>query len=578
MRKSIFFKTFFSYLVIMMLVVLLVFIFSTNIIKNQYLNQVQKGLGQLAASLRLNFVPLLVAQDVGSLDNLVKELGKKTDVRITVIAINGRVFADSEGDPRQMENHADRPEFILAVQDKLAQFSRVSSTLHRAMLYQAVPMRDNGRLIGVLRLSQFVSAIDRSFVPTRRKINTMLAVLLVLALILAFLYARYLTEPIKRLTRAAHQVAAGDFSPRVRINRRDELRLLADAFNHMVEQQKMLLESVQNQQLELETILASIGEGLLVLDHDGRIILANQSFKKMCLQAECQGRPYWEVLRDSRLNELIKRSLETRQDTRGELDIHDEIYLVHVSPLSGEGPLIVTFSDISEYKRLEKLKRDFVSNLSHELRTPLTAIKGFVETLAEESSVQNRNYLDIISRHTDRLVNMVNDLLSLAEMEEPRMRLEKKQVDLRKLADNVAVIFAARCRAKNVHLEVSASTALPVFFGDPFRLEQLFINLVDNAVKYTESGEICVSLTSREGEIEISVKDAGPGIAAEHLPRIFERFYVVDRSRSREQGGTGLGLAIAKHIVLLHDGRIEAVSQPGQGTEFIITLPLVPEA
>jgi len=578
MRKSIFFKTFFSYLLIMVLVVLLVFLFTANIIRNQYLGNVQKGLGQIAASLQRNFVPLLAAPDHGSLDNLVKEQGKQIGVRITVIAPDGRVLADSQGDPRRMENHGDRPEFILAMQGKPAEFSRQSSTLRRKMLYQAVPMRDNARLIGVLRLSQFVSAIERSFAPTRRKINTMLAVLLALALIMAFLYARYLTEPIKRLTRAAHQVAGGDFSPRVRINRRDELRQLADAFNHMVEQQKMLLESVQRQQLELETILASIGEGLLVLDRDGRIILANQSFKKICRQPECQGRLYWEILRDSRLNDLIKRSLEQREDTRGELDINDCVYLVHVSPLAQERPLIVTFSDVSEYKRLEKIKRDFVSNLSHELRTPLTAIKGFVETLAEEGSTQNRNYLEIISRHTERMVNMVKNLLTLAEMEEPRMRLEKKRIDLLQLAENVAVIFAARCRAKNIHLEVTASPGLPAFFGDPFRLEQLFINLVDNAVKYTERGKIAVSLAGRERGIEIRVKDTGPGIAAEHLPRIFERFYVVDPSRSREQGGTGLGLAIAKHIVLLHDGRIEAFSQPDQGTEFIIILPLVPEA
>ncbi|MCX6554075.1 MAG: ATP-binding protein, partial [Candidatus Aminicenantes bacterium] len=545
MRKSLFFKTFFSYMLVMVLVVLLVYLFSANIIRSQYLDSVHRGLGQLATALQRNFVPLLVAQDAVSLDRLVKELGKEMDVRITVIAPDGRVLADSQGEPRQMENHDDRPEFILAMQGKPAKFARVSSTLHKTMLYQAFPIRHGGRVIGVLRLSLFVSAIDRMLIATRRKIITLLAVLLVMALGAAFLYARYLTEPIKRLTWAAHQVAGGDFSPRVRINRRDELRQLADAFNHMVEQQKMLLESVQSQQLELETILASIGEGLLVLDRDGRIVLANQSFKKICQQTECQGRPYWETLRDSRFNELVKRSLETRQDTRGELDIKDGVYLIHVSPLSGQGPLIVTFSDISEYKRLEKIKRDFVSNLSHELRTPLTAIKGFVETLAEESSIQNRDYLDIINRHTDRLVNMVNDLLVLAEMEEPRMRLEKSRIDLRRLADNVAVIFSGRCREKNIRLEVTAGVNLPDFFGDPFRLEQLFINLVDNAVKYTECGEIRVSLNKKEREIEIRVKDSGPGIAAEHLSRIFERFYVVDRSRSREQGGTGLGLAIA---------------------------------
>ena len=578
MKKSIFFKTFFSFLLIMVLVVLLVFLLSANIIKAQYLDSVQQGLGQLALSLRRNFAPLLVAQDVASLDNLAKEQGKELDIRITVMATNGRVLADSQGDPRQMDNHADRPEFILAMQDKPAEFSRLSSTLRRGMLYQAVPIRNNGRIMGVLRLSMFVSAIDHMLNPTRRKINTLLAVLLALALAAAFLYTRYLTEPIKRLTRAAHQVAGGDFSPRVRINRRDELRQLADAFNHMVEQQKMLLESVQRQQLELETILASIGEGLLVLDRDGRIILVNQSFKNICQQPECRGRLYWEILRDTRLNELIKRSRDERGDMRGELDINDCVYLVHVSPLSGGGPMIVTFSDISEYKRLEKIKRDFVSNLSHELRTPLTAIKGFVETLSEESSTPKRNYLEIINRHTDRMVSMVKDLLTLAEMEEPRMKLEKSRVDLLKLADTVAVIFAGRCREKNIRLEVIASEGLPAFYGDPFRLEQLFINLVDNAVKYTERGEIRISLAGREREIEIRVRDSGQGIAAEHLPRIFERFYVVDPSRSREQGGTGLGLAIAKHIVLLHDGRIEVVSQPGQGTEFIISLPQLPEA
>ena len=578
MRKSLFFKTFFSYLLIMGLVLLLVFLFSANIIRSQYLNSVHWGLGNLATSLRRDLVPLLAGADDGSMDKLAKEQGKESDVRITVIAPDGRVLADSQGDPLQMENHDDRPEFILAMQGKPAKFARVSSTLHKIMLYQAIPIRKSGRIIGVLRLSLFVSAIDRTLIATRRKIITLLAVLLVLALGAAFLYARHLSEPIKRLTRAAHQVAGGDFSPRVRINRRDELRQMADAFNHMVEQQEMLLQSVQRQQQELETILASIGEGLLVLDRGGRIILANQSFKNICQQPECQGRPFWEMLRDSRFDELFKRSIATRQDARAELDINDCVYLVHVSPLSGEGPIIVTFSDISEYKRLEKIKRDFVSNLSHELRTPLTAIKGFVETLAEESPSQNRHYLEIINRHTDRLVSMVNDLLTLAEMEEPRMRLKKSRIDLLQLAKTVAVIFAGRCREKNIRLEVNASDGLPAFFGDPFRLEQLFINLVDNAVKYTEHGEIHVSLASQEKEIEIRVRDSGQGIAAEHLSRIFERFYVVDPSRSREQGGTGLGLAIAKHIVLLHDGRIEAVSQPGQGTEFIITLPLTAEA
>ena len=575
MKKSIFLKTLLSYLFLMVAVALLVFLFATNTIKAQYLQGIDQTLDHLAAAVNQNFLPWLKTNDETTLDRLAKELGKEIEARITLIASNGRVLADSQADPRRMENHADRPEFILAIRGKPAEITRFSPTLRQPMLYRAVPMKSDGRIIGVLRISLLLSTIEQVIGQAKKEVIIWLAILLALALAAAFLFARHLTDPIRQLTRAAQRVANGDFATRVRLNRRDELKQLADDFNHMIERQQVLLESSRRQQLELETILASIGEGLLVLNREGRIILANQSFQAICQQTECRDRPYWETLRDSRFNELVQQALETNQDTRGELDINDRVLLIRVSALPEAGPLIVTFSDISEYKRLEKIKRDFVSNLSHELRTPLTAIKGFVETLVDESTAQNRDYLNIIRRHTDRLVNLVNDLLSLSEMEEPRMRLEKAPLDLLQIAENVVKIFAARCREKGIRLDIDAESAMPRFFGDPYRLEQLFINLVDNAVKYTERGEILIDIKSRTQEVEIRVKDSGPGIAAEHLPRIFERFYVADRARSREQGGTGLGLAIVKHIVLLHDGQIRVESRPGQGTEFIVTLPRI---
>jgi two-component system, OmpR family, phosphate regulon sensor histidine kinase PhoR len=347
MKKSIFFKTFFSFLLLMMLVVLLVFLFTANIIRSQNLDSVHRDLGKLAASLQRIFLPPLISGDMTALDFLVKELGQETDIRLTVIAPSGQVLADSLADPRQMVNHADRPEFILAMHGQPAEFSRLSSTLHQAMLYQGVPMHRDGRVVGVLRLSLLESSIERALIAGRRKIIIFLAFLLALALSAAFLYTRYLSGPIMRLIRAARQVAGGDLSPRVRINRNDELRQLADAFNDMVDQQKTLLESVRRQQMELETILASIGDGLLVLDLDGKIILSNQGFAKICQQSECQGRPYWETLRDVRFNELIKRAIETRQDIRDELDINDSVYKIHVSPLSDKGPIIVSFSAIA---------------------------------------------------------------------------------------------------------------------------------------------------------------------------------------------------------------------------------------
>ncbi len=373
-------------------------------------------------------------------------------------------------------------------------------------------------------------------------------------------------------------MAGGDFNARAWVHGRDELHQLAGSFNHMVEQQKELVDSLQRNQLELQTIIASISEGLLVLDLDGRITLANESFQNMCRQRDWQGRLYWEVFRDSRFNELVRRSLETKKDTQGELDVNDRMVSARISYLPAAARLIATFHDISEFKKLEKVKRDFISNLSHELRTPLTAIKGFVETLEEESPVANRNYLEIIRRHTDRLVAIVSDLMTLSELEEPNLQRENEEVDLRSLAENVRKIYAAKAKEKNIRLQVKAENDLPPFVGDPFKLEQLFINLVDNALKFTDRGQINVSLAQKERQIEIRVSDTGVGIPAEHLPRIFERFYVVDKSRSRQLGGTGLGLAIVKHTVLLHDGQIQAHSQPGQGTEFIITLPLQPSA
>lgn len=573
MRRSIFLKTFLALLGIMALVALLVFLFSSSIVRRQNLEGVHRGLGQLASSLERNFAPLLASGEEKELDALAKELGRETGVRLTVIARDGRVLADSQGDPRRMESHADRPEFILALQGRPAEFTRVSSTLRRAMLYQAVPLRGGERVAGVLRLSLFESSIEQALAANHRRISLFLAVLLALALAAAFWFARGLTVPIRRLTRAAQQVAGGDFSPRVRIRGRDELRQLADTFNHMVERQQALLESVRRQELELETVLASIAEGLLVLDPDGRIVLANQSFLALCRQPECQGRPYWEALRDARLDDLITRARASRRETGSELDLLDRSYQVRVSPIPGQERIVVTFSDVSEYKRLETIKRDFVGNLSHELRTPLTAIKGFLETAAEEGTPESRRYLEIVLRHTDRLVSLVNDLLTLAETEEPRVPVPRTRVDLRRLADDIALLFAGRCREKGIRIDVAAGPDLPPFFGDPIRLEQLLINLVDNAVKYTERGGIRISLAAREKEFTIRVRDSGIGIPAEDLPRIFERFFVVDKARSRRSGGTGLGLSIVKHIVRLHGGRIDVTSAPGEGTEFTVTLP-----
>ncbi|RLE05479.1 MAG: PAS domain-containing sensor histidine kinase, partial [Candidatus Aminicenantes bacterium] len=255
-----------------------------------------------------------------------------------------------------------------------------------------------------------------------------------------------------------------------------------------------------------------------------------------------------------------------------EIELNKKIFLCSFVFIPSKEELIIVFHDITEFKRLEKIKRDFVVNVSHELRTPLTAIKGYVETLEEEVEGEAKRYLEIIKKHTERLINIVQDLLLLSELEEKGLSEAREDVDLKDMVEDVFKIFKQKAEEKNLKLSL-VSENKPVVRGDPFKLEQMFINLIDNAIKYTEKGEVLVSLKRADKGVVVEVKDTGVGIPAEHLDRIFERFYVVDKSHSRKLGGTGLGLSIVKHIVLLHNGKIDVESKLGKGAKFTIVLP-----
>jgi two-component system phosphate regulon sensor histidine kinase PhoR len=280
------------------------------------------------------------------------------------------------------------------------------------------------------------------------------------------------------------------------------------------------------------------------------------------------GRYYWELLRSTRLNTLIEESSE--RSISGEVELADKSFLCIITPLASRKAKVVLLHDITELKQIERVKKDLVVNVSHELRTPLTAIKGFTETLLEEADPKSMEYLQIIKRHTERLIAMVNDLLILSELEEkPQLIIE--DVNLQELITNVLAIYDPRIRAKGLGF---TANIIPITIkGDAFKLEQLLTNLIDNALKYTEKGQISVDTEVREGNAIITVKDTGIGIPREDLGRVFERFYVVDKSRSRSMGGTGLGLSIAKHIATLHTGSIEVASTPYTGSTFTVIIP-----
>jgi len=501
-------------------------------------------------------------------------LGTEINTRITVIDPEGIVLADSGKDPKLMENHRNRPEVIQALKGSVGKLLRYSTTVKEDMLYVAVPVKKGEKTLGVLRISLFLKDINNLLDNLKTNILHIVLLVIVVSLLGAFIFAKSLTKPIRKLSAAFRRVASGDFDVKVLLKNQDEVKELADSFNLMSDQIKSLFAEVSRQKESLDSIISSVQEGLLVLDRREKIILCNESFKKLVQNNLIEEKFYWEIIREVKFGDLVKKVREEKKNAIDEVALNDRIYLCSATIIESREEIVIVFHDITEMKNVENIKRDFVVNVSHELRTPLTSIKGFAETLEEEVGEKQRQYVEIIKRNTDRLINIVSDLLLLSKLEEKGDRLEIEKVRVENVIENVLRIFKHGLKEKSINLKLDIKDDLPQVKADAFKLEQMFINLLDNAVNYTEKGGIAVSLERKEEKIEIIIEDTGIGIPKEHLSRIFERFYVVDKSRSKKLGGTGLGLSIVKHIVLLHNGTIDVESTPGIGTKFIITLPV----
>ncbi len=575
MRKSIFIKIFGGYLLIVIVILAIIFPISFRAIRHHHINTLTGNLKNLCLTLKLKISPLPESNRIEELDALIKKLCRQIETRITVVNIDGIVLADSENDPSLMENHKNRLEIIQAIKDGIGTSLRYSATVKEEMLYVAVPIDKDGKISGIIRVSLFLKEINSLLYNLKMSIIKLAVIIVAILLLGAFLFSRSLSRPLKELSAASRKVAQGDFNTRVHLKNRDEIKELADSFNYMTDQMKTLFTQLSYQKEELNSIISSIKEGLCVLDKEGRITVCNESFRKIVQKNSVKGKFYWEVLRKIRFDELLKKVRNERSSIVDEIELNSRAYLCGATFCSNKEEIVVTLHDITKIKNLEKTKKDFVSNVSHELRTPLTAIKGFVETLEETTNdAENKHYLNIIKRHTDRVINIVEDLLLLSELEEESSVLEFEEVNLVDLIENILKIFDQRIKEKSLVLKFNPDMDLPPIKADPFKLEQVFINLIDNAIKYTERGEIIISITQKNETITTEIQDTGICIPREHLSRIFERFYVVDKSRSRKLGGTGLGLSIVKHIVLLHNGKIDVKNIPGAGTKFIVTLPI----
>ncbi len=578
MKKSIFSKIITGYFVIIIALSSLIILYSFYTIRDHYINTLTSKLRNTALVLTPYLMPYIREGEFSTLDSEVKRIGSEIDTRITVIRPNGVVLADSRKNPAHMENHIDRPEIVQALKGEVGSSTRFSTTVKANMRYVAVPVMQDGQVISVIRVSLFLKDINNLLSVLKTKILQISLMVILISLISAYLFARTLSTPIRELAEGSQKVAEGDFDVNIYLKNRDELRNLADNFNHMTKQVKTLFNDISLQKEELTSIISSIQEGLIVLDREGLIRITNRSFSTISGKENIEGKPYWEVFRDPDLDAFIKKVIQRRHSLSEELPLFRGSYICSATFIPSSGEIVLLFYDITEMKDLEQLKKDFVANVSHELRTPLTAIKGFIETLSEDIDEKNRRYIDILKRHTDRLINIVNDLLMLSELEEAKEENGFGPVDISAILTEIGDLFSLRCAEKNISLKTQISDNLPRVQGNSFKLEQAFINLVENALKYTPEGSITISSYSEDKGDSVSVRitDTGIGISEKDQQRIFERFFVVDKSRSRKMGGTGLGLSIVKHVVMMHSGTIEIESSPGTGTSFTVNIPADP--
>jgi two-component system phosphate regulon sensor histidine kinase PhoR len=526
----------------------------------------------------------LAAVPAGELSAWAREAGTRAGTRVTLISPEGVVLGDSQHDPETMENHAGRPEVRQALASGVGKAIRHSATLGRDLCYVALAVELGGRPGHVLRLAVPLEDLDAAISELRWRIFGASLVAAFLAMVIAYFFSRSFTQRIGRLQAFAEGLVDERVSGSPLPTGNDEIGALARSLNRMAVQLRELVERLSVESARLEAILASMVEGVLAVDENLNVTFCNDSFARVVGAAipVPVKLPLLELVRDAELQDMLRRVLQTGESLRQRLQLpaaEGRTFEVQAAPLAtaSRRGAIAILHDITELERLERIRKDFVANVSHELRTPLTAIRGYAETLLEGAMEDGENrprFLEIIKAHAIRLNNIASDLLVLSEIESGGPAAEPERVSVRAALEAAlrAVESEARVRGVNVICEHGEDLAV---MGGKVRLEQALINLLDNAVKFNRpGGEVRVRAALRgEDTVRIAITDNGIGIPSEHTSRIFERFYRVDKARSREVGGTGLGLSIVKHVVERMNGTVEVESQLGKGSTFIVYLP-----
>jgi two-component system phosphate regulon sensor histidine kinase PhoR len=587
-KKRLFWQLYTSNFLIIFLALFAFTFLISHSFKNILLTQVSDDLQSRALLLHDEILDWMHIDNGSRLDAHCDDLGRRSSTRLTVVLADGTVIADSERDPAVMDNHGTRPEVSGALRGKLTMSTRFSATLKQITMYAAVPLRQNGRIIGVVRTAVPVQRVEESIQSLQWQIVLGGFVITLLAGIISLIISRRITKPVERLKEGAHRFAEGDLDFRLPVPESEELSDLAEVMNTMAAQLQDRITIIVQQHSQQDAVLSSMVEGVIAFDKEERLININHSAAALLKvdPEKVEGKSIQEVVRNIGLQRFVEDALSSDRATEGYVTLVDDVerfLQVHGSILKDESGLpigvLVVFNDVTELRALENVRRDFVANVSHELKTPITSIKGFVETLLDGAIHDKQDairFLGIVSKQADRLNAIIEDLLSLSRIEQAG---EQEEIPLTRssVADvltSAIQICENNAAKKSIRLHLDCAAEVTALMNPPL-FEQAIVNLLSNAIKYSDDGRnVWVNAEGVEdGNVRIEVMDEGYGIEAEHLPRLFERFYRIDKARSRKMGGTGLGLAIVKHIAHAHHGHVEVQSSPGSGSTFTITIP-----
>ena len=576
-----------SYLLLVLLTLVATGWFADRSMRSFYMTQIRQDLLDQANLLADEFAPMLTSSAAAELDRRCKEIGTKVPARFTVVLPNGVVVGDSEAATGEMENHGDRPEIRQALKGEVGSAIRFSGTLRQRMLYVAIPVEARGIIRGVTRAAIATDAIDRQLKSLQIRIALGGIVIAVLASLVCLVISRRITRPIEAMRQGAARYARGDLSHRLHPPATLELAGLAHTMNQMAHELERRIQAVIRQRNQSQAVLSSMVEGVIALNPDERIMDLNEAAARQLHKTvdRLRGHSIQEVMRSRDLHRMVQTTLAQGTSTEGDITLFqhgEQIFSTHCTSLrdsDGESMgVLLVINDVTQLRRLENMRSDFAANVSHEIKTPLTAIQGFVETLRHgsvEEPAEARRFLGIIQKHVSRLTAIIDDLMHLSRLEQGQetKRLALEEGALSDVIRTAVSLVGSKAQEKGIAIHVTCPEGLSAQM-DADLMEQAVVNLLDNAIKYsTDQSRIDVEAQDTETEICIHVRDQGMGIASKHLPRLFERFYRVDKARSRKLGGTGLGLAIVKHIIQAHGGRVTVQSIQGKGSAFTLHLP-----